>query len=46
MITIDCPWCDGTATVDEAADGGFACPECAASAPIVPDEREPLPAAA
>jgi hypothetical protein len=38
MFTTTCPWCDETATIDDAAtDGEFACEDCGIRAAIAPD---------
>ena len=37
VITTTCPWCDETATVDNANDGEFACDDCGIRAAIAPD---------
>jgi transcription initiation factor TFIIIB Brf1 subunit/transcription initiation factor TFIIB len=40
MFTTTCPWCDETATVDDAADGEFACDDCGIRAVIAPDTHQ------
>ena len=39
MFTIDCPWCDGPATVVD--EDGLECPTCAVRVEFAPD---PAPA--
>jgi hypothetical protein len=35
MIRLDCPWCDGPATVDNAGEA-FECAECAIRVELAP----------
>ena len=37
MVTIDCPWCDEAAHVDDATQAEFACDGCGIRAEIAAD---------
>ena len=46
MIRLECPWCDGPATVD-SADEAFECAECAIRVELAPaPATEPIAKAA
>ncbi len=37
MVTVECPWCDEAAHVDDTATAEFACDGCGIRADIAPD---------
>lgn len=46
MITLECPWCDGPATVDNAEEA-FECAECSIRVELAqPAATEPIARAA
>jgi len=47
MMHVECPWCDGPATVDAGAGGEFACADCSIRVELAPEPvREPVARAA
>jgi hypothetical protein len=47
MISIECPWCTASATIEIAERAEFHCVECAVKVEIAPDPaREPVARAA
>ena len=37
MMSVECPWCDGTATVEVVDGEEFNCPGCAIRVELAPD---------
>jgi hypothetical protein len=47
MISVECPWCAGSATIEVAEDDRFDCAGCAIRVEIAPDPiTEPVARAA
>ena len=47
MVTVECPWCEDAAHVDDTAQADFACDGCGIRVEITPDPvREQLGRAA
>ncbi len=46
MVTIDCPWCDEAAHVDESTNAALVCDGCGIRAEIAPEPVRQLDRAA
>jgi len=47
MINVDCPWCDGSATIEVADGDEFSCTGCAIRVEVAPESAgEPVALAA